>query len=104
MKTTIFANYGVLAHEKQVIYTATAPHAHADAAEQVTVDIPEDYHPYETELCGVAVLLGQHKTPYLLNEALVTMQGNRPGLRWYEDGGEHRKMLAVINEVAHVEI
>ena len=36
-----YANYGVLAHEKQIIFTAYNPDAHADYAEEVEYTIPE---------------------------------------------------------------
>lgn len=37
-----YANYGVLAHEKQVIFTATSKHPHADVSEEVEMELPED--------------------------------------------------------------
>ena len=34
-----YANYGVLAHEKQVIFTATSKHPHADVSEEVEMEL-----------------------------------------------------------------
>ena len=82
MKTTIYANYGVLAHEKQMIYT-TSPETTAKFSEPVIVTIPEKFKPYETECSGIAVMLPDQSIPYLLSECL-SGKNDKPILTWYD--------------------
>lgn len=94
MKVTIYANFGVLAHEYQIIYTATAPHRHAKVAEQVTVEIPDEYQPYETATGEVALSLPGMSWTYLLSEVLGSMD-RLPAITWFDGQHTHRKMLRV---------
>lgn len=105
MKTTIYANYGVLAHEYQTIYTVTAPHGHAKVSEQVIVEIPDDFKPYHNEAGEVVVNVPGMPWPYMLGEVLAAVDGELPGLRWYDGRKWHRVALEVIDgdrdEVPH---
>ena len=38
-----YANYGVLAHEKQTIFTVAAPHPRTKVAEKVEITIPDGW-------------------------------------------------------------
>lgn len=90
MKTTIYANYGVLVHEKQTAYTV-APHEHATASEPVTVTIPESLTPRENEAGEIIVTLDG--MAYLLSEVL-TNAGDKPVIRWYDGAKYQTRSLA----------
>lgn len=93
-ETTIYANYGVLAHDKETVFTATAPHAHADFAEKITVIIPDQYEPYETQSGEVALSVPNGFNPYLLSEVLVSGKDGGPWLRYVDrDGHYHQYAL-----------
>lgn len=83
MIVKIYANYGVLAHEKETVYTI-APHENATVSEPVTVTIPESVNPCKNEAGEIIVTLDG--MAYLLSEVL-TNAGNRPVLRWYDGRG-----------------
>jgi hypothetical protein len=85
MIVKIYANYGVLAHEKETVYT-TAPHEYATVSEPVTVTIPESVTPRENEAGEIIVTLDG--TAYLLCEVL-TNAGDKPVIRWY-DGAKYK--------------
>ena len=82
MTTTIYANYGVLAHERQALFTATSP-ADSVLSEAITVDLPDEYEPYETMYGNIALMLDGR--PYLLDEALSS-KDDQPALRWIDSG------------------
>ena len=67
MKTTIYANYGVLAAEKRCIYTAR-PTSEAKVSEPVCVDIPESFAPYIGTMGDVVVTIDG--VQYLLQNVL----------------------------------
>ena len=93
MKLTVFANYGVLAHEKKTAFT-TVPHEHASASEPFQVTLPDEVHPRRNEAGEVIVTLSG--IPYLLSEVL-TNAGNGPALRWY-DGSAYRTIRLPFSE------
>lgn len=94
MKTTIYANYGVLAHEKEVVYT-TAPTDYATVSEPITVEIPETFHPCENVIGQV--LLTIDGSDYLLDEVL-TNRGDDPCISWYDGQEFHFVCPRVIKE------
>lgn len=77
MKIKLYKNYGVLAHEKEAIYTYLKPAS--DVYDRVTVDVPQ--------IVGVSgygehlVLLGGEVYP--LTDVLTTVN-DAPALRWYD--------------------
>lgn len=96
MQVTIYANYGTLRHEKEVVYS-TVP---AEINEPLTVEIPDAYVTV-TDSVGITL----DGMPYLLNEALANanMHGeagkvdDRPVLRWYSlDDGYRTRNLTVV--------
>lgn len=93
MKTTIYANYGILAHEKQTIYT-TAPTDLATVSEPVTVEIPARFAPGLNGFDEVVLTIGN--TDYLLGE-ILSHQGNKPALRWYDGNAYHWALLNVVD-------
>lgn len=96
MQITIYANYGTLRHEKQVVYS-TVP---AVINEPIIVDIPDAYVTVDDSI-GITL----DGMPYMLNEALANanMHGeagkvaDRPVLRWYSiDNGFTTREITVI--------
>lgn len=94
MKTKIYANYGTLAHEKEVVF-GTAP---SDICDELTVEIPDAF---ETVDGSIAVELSG--TTYMLSEALdnanthgeAGKKENKPVLRWYDGRQTYTKPLEV---------
>ena len=78
MKTTIYASHGLLAHEKEIVYTV-APTAFCDAIE---VDIPDAYE----EVLANA----NHK-------GLAGKTEDRPILRWYDGQGYKTQNIQILD-------
>lgn len=96
MNATIYANYGVLAHEKTVVYTAT-PHHQAALTEKVEVEIPESLNPSETMFGGI-IIEPNGSFCYELNEALCQVR-EKPAVLYYDRNGKrHTVKLEVIKK------
>lgn len=67
MKTTIYANYGVLAADKRCIYTVRSTDE-AKVSEPVCVEIPESFAPYVGAMDDVVVTIDG--VQYLLQNVL----------------------------------
>lgn len=77
MKTNIYKNYGILRAEKRALYSTAA----ADISDELIVEIPEELHPYETEMGEIAIK-PENSYPYLLRETLI---GNeKPFISYYD--------------------
>lgn len=87
MKVTLYASYGVLAHEKKAVYK-THSVSEAVSNDKVDVIIPDDLHPYVTQSDDIAVVMDG--TPYLLNDALTSDRSGRPAIRVYERNGKSK--------------
>lgn len=83
MDVKIYDNYGVLAHEKQHVYT-TAPEATAAVSEPFYIIIPEGMHPYVTASGEVALELPDGFNPYFLHEVLATGRDGMPIIRYID--------------------
>ena len=83
MKVKIYDNYGVLAHEKQHVYT-TAPEATATVSEPFYIIIPDSMTPYITAAGQVALNVPDGYNPYLLSELLFTANDGMPVLSWID--------------------
>lgn len=83
MKVTVYANYGVLAHEKRTAYS-TVPMETAKFSEPVVAEIPDSLNPRETE--GGEIVITLDGSAWLLSEVL-TNAGDKPVLRWYTGSG-----------------
>lgn len=95
MKTTIYANYGVLAHEKQTVYS-TSPIS--EVYDKLTVEIPASLNPYTTVLREVGIEPDNARCNGL-SEVLTTTKGNRPAVRYCDyDGKLHIVALTIIEE------
>lgn len=86
-----YANYGVLAHENQTLFTAYAPAARADYAEEVEYTIPEGWETSENA-AGELLLTLDGKTHYLVQE-LLSSWGDKPVFVWYDGEKGHRQEL-----------
>lgn len=80
MTTKIYACYGILAHEKEVIYH-TSP---TDICDEITVEIPESLHPYMSIYDEVMVSVCNPVTNrfvvFSLEEILTTTKDGEPAL------------------------
>lgn len=84
-----FANYGVLAHEKETIFTADNAASQAVTSEEIKIMLPEGWETArnnfdELLICGPA-------GDFLANEILVS-KNDQPQLRWF-DGQWHTVSL-----------
>lgn len=87
MIVKIYANYGVLAHEKETVYT-TVPHEHATLSEPVLIDLPASVNPREN--AAGEILVDLNGMPYLLSEVLGGRKGD-VALKWF-DGKTYRQI------------
>lgn len=81
MKTEIYACYGILGHENEIVYGVIP----TDVCEKITIEIPDSLNPYITITGGIAVMMpvpksSCHKTlyktlPYMLHEILTSKDG-----------------------------
>lgn len=102
MRITIWANYGTLAHEKEVVYSI----APSEISEAIHVEIPDAY---ETVSGAIAVTVDP--APYGEPSALMLQEllGNanqrgeggkipdRPVLRWYDGRRYHQRDIEVLS-------
>lgn len=95
MQAQIYANYGVLANEFRTIYT-TAPHCHAKVSEQITVDIPSEFHPRRNDAGEIVIDIPGMPWAYTLQEVIGTFDGF-PSICWFDGAKNHRQMLRVID-------
>lgn len=94
MKTTIYACYGLTAHEHETVYGVTP----TDICDEITVEVPEELEPYETMTGSIAVMLpsrmSEKKLAYMLEEVLCSTEDGEPAIRTSETGS--RTALKVI--------
>lgn len=95
MKTTIYACYGLTAHEKETVYGVTP----TDICDEITVEIPEEMEPYVTMTGSIAVMLpsrmGDKKMPFALEEVLCSTKTGKPAILTSEFGS--RTALKIID-------
>lgn len=96
MTTTIYANYGVLAHEYQTIYTAGAPHCHAAVSEKLEVEIPDEFRPYLNDTDDIVINIPDMPWPYMFREVIGAMDGF-PAICWHDGIKHHKIMLRVVS-------
>lgn len=95
MNIKIYCNYGVLAAEKRNIYTYGAPHDAAACYDEMTVEIPEEWEPYENNV-GDLMVTAPWGWSYSINEVL---QGNEKPCFYALDKSMkgHRTYLKIID-------
>ena len=82
MEVKLYKNFGVLAHEKEPVYTYFVPAA--TAHDRVTVDIPQISGTNEYD----EPLVSLHGRDYPLHDVLATVD-DAPALRWYDGQTYH---------------
>ena len=92
MDVKVYDNYGVLAHEKEHVYT-TAPEATATLSEPFYIIIPNGLHPYITDAGEVALIPPGGFGPYLFAECLATGRNGMPVIAWVDREGKRRSYL-----------
>ena len=94
MDVKIYVNYGVLAHEKQRVYT-TAPEPTATVSEPLYIIIPSGLKPYVTVNGTIAIEPpdGAGNGKYLLWECLATGHYGMPIIAYVDKFGKRRSYL-----------
>lgn len=87
----IYKSYGVLAHEKQPVYTVSNPAS--DIYDVITVGIP--VKTWENQYGEIGVTLDGED--YLLSD-VITNRGDAPVMRWYDGRNERWMGLEVMPE------
>lgn len=90
----IYANYGVLAYEKETIYTAYAPEATATVSEEVTVYVPEGFEVGQNALGNILVDSDKLDFTYDLNEILGS-NDDKPCFTWFDGHKNNGVMLRI---------
>lgn len=80
-----FANYGVLAHEKETVFTASNASGSAVTSDEVEITLPDGWETAEN--CAGELLICGPAGDFLANQILAS-QNDKPMLRWY-DGQWH---------------
>ena len=81
-----YANYGVLAHEKQIIFTADQPHSQAAASEEVKIKLPEWFSCLRSADQGLIITV-PNGWKYTADEILQS-RNDKPVLVWYDGDKE----------------
>ena len=91
--TTIkaFANYGVLAHEKQTIFTVSNKHPHATVSEEVEITLPDNWEVSENTYGDLLIDTPEGIT-YMADE-IISSWGDKPALIWYDGIKTNRIVL-----------
>lgn len=89
MKIELYESFGVLAHEKEPVYSLFAPAS--DVYNRVTVELP---HVTGQTVLGEPVLT-LDGTDYPLHDVLTTWD-NRPALCWHDGLHPRRIMLEAV--------
>lgn len=89
MKVKLYKNYGVLAHEKEPLYTYSAPAS--DVYDRVTADIPQiiEVNTFNEPLVSLGGMI------YPLQDVLATVDGE-PALRLYDGQFYHNLILLTV--------
>mgnify|MGYP000117971610 FL=1 len=96
MNIKIYCNYGCLSAEKRNVYTYGAPEATATCWDEITVEAPEGWEPYENYM-GELMVTAPWGTNYTINEVL---EGNeKPCFSAYDGNRKlHRTFLKTVED------
>lgn len=83
-----YANYGVLAQEKRVIFTGGSPHCHATLSDKIEIIVPDGFSVSENAF-GETLINTPDGITYRIDEILST-HGNEPIMGWFDGKKEHR--------------
>lgn len=90
MKTIkAIANYGVLAHEKETVYTFKTPHRHADYSEEIEIYVPEEYKISQNYLEEYLIDVPTGET-FILTE-ILTNKNEKPTIIWQHNNKYYSK-------------
>ena len=91
MIISIYKSYGVLAHEKEPVYTYGNPAS--EIYDVVSVEIPETFKPCEAVNDNILVHVGGYD--YLINEVLTNV-GDAPALGWWDGEKDVYRILRIV--------
>ena len=91
MIVNLYKSYGVLAHEKEPVYTYSNPAS--EIYDMVSVEIPETFKPCEAVNDNILVHVGGYD--YLINEVL-TNAGDAPALGWWDGEKDVYRILRIV--------
>lgn len=83
-----YANYGVLAQEKKVVFTGGNPHCHATVSDKIEIIVPDGFSVSENAF-GTILINTPDGITYEVNEILNTRE-NEPVMSWFDGKKEHR--------------
>lgn len=89
----IYKSYGVLAHEKQPVYTFDRPVS--EIYEEISVLVPDGWRVAENTY-GETIVESPHGIYYLGQEILTTW-GDAPAFRWNDGRTDRHIILEVIS-------
>lgn len=89
---TIYKNWGVLAHEKQPVYTCDNPIT--EAYDVVNVRLPDNWTAGANRYGETLIAVPNGKT--YLGDEILTNWGDAPALRWYDGHTDRHIILEVI--------
>ena len=95
MIKTVYASYGVLAHEKEPVYCSGIL---SEVYDEVEVEIPDELIADENNLDELILTLDGRE--YLLHEVLSN-RGDKPVLSWYANGHHKHLDLEIRRTHAH---
>lgn len=90
-KLTGYANYGVLAHEKQIIFTVDNKHPHAAVSDKIEMIIPDDFA-VSASVSGDILIDTPDGTTYSPKD-IISSWGDKPALIWFDGERNHRQTL-----------
>ena len=88
----IYKSYGVLAHEKQPVYTFDRPAS--EIYDEISALVPDGWRTAENAY-GETIVESPHGITYLGNEILTTW-GDAPAFRWHDGRTDRHLVLEVI--------
>lgn len=87
-KIEIYCNYGVLAAEKRNVYTYSGEHPNASCSDTMTVEIPEGWDIFQSQI-GKVMVTAPWGWDYDINEVLTDIKG-RPAFRTMDKNGRYK--------------
>lgn len=86
-----YANYGVLSHEKQTIFTAGEKNTYAKVSEEIEITLPDGWTGAENQ-AGMPLIISPDGETYKADE-ILSSYGDNPVLSWYDGAKGHRITL-----------
>lgn len=94
MIVKLYKSYGVLAHEKEPVYTYSNPAS--EIYDVISVEIPETFKPREAVyIASDTILVHVGDWDLLLDEALTNV-GDAPALGWWDGEKDVYRILRIV--------